>query len=385
MEKKKKNTVFPDGAQEQDQPQRSAGEIKRAYLFKLVAMIVIIGILLIYTTIAWFTMSKEVGMNGMSIGTAEMPFELAVPENGNIGSISYIQSGTKESATYDAGTAINDMENGAHAGDGELGTYTYITSVGTTSSGSFYATSGSSDTIKWRLTDPENVNGLGPNSSGKFVFYVIPKQTGELRIRVKLSIEGYKATVSRNENNTFEAKELEKIESDDPRFSAVTYLNSHMLFFKEWTGSQQGATAPYYYRAFLEGGELEITLTNCVVDRLVPVTIYWIWPNTYAQMTCIADTGNVANSSEGASDVDSSTVEALRRFVVERRSEILKSDTDLANLMASSSLVDEETVYTFASETAAENVEDLSLAYNLADQEIGTSIQYFLLTLSAQQ
>ncbi|SFC39314.1 hypothetical protein [Ruminococcus albus] len=358
---------------------------KKTKLIKLGTALFFSAMVLIFMTIAWFSMNRETSTSGMGVKTAGMPFELAVTGD-NVGPKSYVQSGTGETATYDSGTEINNMAGAVNVEDGTLGTYTYITDInsGTTSSGSFYSTGGSKEAIKWRLSSPEESNGLGPNSSGKLTFYIVPKQTGTLKVKIKLELEGYSASVSRNENNTFRASNLSKISSGDSHYQSVEYLNNHILFFKDWTGDHEGALAPYYYRSLIENGEYEIEIENCVIDRLVPVTIYWIWPNTYAQLTCIAASNNVANSSSGATTEDASTVASLRNYIINNRADILKSDTDLINLMADSDVVEEETVYSFNASSAATNLEDLSMAYNLADQDIGTDIQYFLLTLTAE-
>lgn len=372
-------------AEEQIETIKEQKSKRKKALIKFGSMAVLAAVVVVFATIAWFSMNREVGSSGMGVKTAGMPFELAVTGD-NVGAKSYVQTGTGRTATYDAGTEINSVSGAVNVEDGESGTYTYITNMsnGATSSGTFYTTGGGDDVIKWRLTSADNVRGLGPNDSGKLTFYIVPKQAGTLKIKLKIELEGYSADVVRNENDTFNASNLKKIESGDSGYDALKYLNSHILFFEDWTGDHDGEVSPYYYRSLIENGEFEVELSNCEVDKLVPVTIYWIWPNTYAQLTCIAASDNVANSSSGAASADTSTVTQLRNYMMDKRGDILKSNTDLINKMADSNEVDGETVYTFNASDAIDNVEELSMAYNLADQDIGTNIQYCLLTLTAE-
>lgn len=72
MEVKKGNHVRPSGTvekleQKQSQSQKTAEEIKRVYLIKLLIMLLFVGILVVCTTIAWFSMNKDVGASGMGV------------------------------------------------------------------------------------------------------------------------------------------------------------------------------------------------------------------------------------------------------------------------------------------------------------------------------
>ena len=292
------------------------------------------------------------------------------------------QTGTGNSASYTVGKLLHNLTGGLSVKDGKSGTYT--TSDGYT--GDFYTTNASETnededfkSIKWRLSSAEQSKGIGPDSSGEFTFYVVPKQSGDINVHVKLQLEGYAADVKQNENETFEVTNLSRITSSSSEYLANTYLNGHILFFRKMTGAET-----HYYRNLIHDGEFELELTNCVKNELVPVTIYWIWPNTFAQLTCIAESGNVANESSGATAADLATVSELRSYVVDERSKVLFADTDLLNKMTTESVEGENVEYSFDKTTALANLKELSIGYNNADQEIGTKIQYFLVTLTAE-
>ena len=346
---------------------------RKTTLIKIGAMMLFAMLVGIFAGIAWFTMNKDVSTGGMSISTAGSPFELAVAGN-NIGAISY--SGTGELSTNYTGTALNDFQTGPNAPDGQSGTYNKSTG----GSGTFYATGGSSDVIKWRLESEYNrySDGLGPNSQGSFTFYVVPKVSGSLTLKFSLNLEGYSAEVEQNEDKSWNVDNLAKIESGDAGYDAVTYLNTHMLFFEDRDNIGTEQSPVYVYRDLIDKAGFEKTFTNCVVDQVIPVTIYWIWPNTFAQMSCVAASGNVATASGTVSD--------LQQYVVDNATDLLKgiSLADAMTYMADSNTEGDETTYTFNSASATTNLIALSNGYNKADSSIGTTVKYFLLVLDAE-
>jgi hypothetical protein len=344
---------------------------------------VIVAVAVVTGTVAWYSAAREgkaVNMNGEAVN---LPFELAVKANdNNLGTKSVKQTGTGDGASYSTGKLLHDITGGEQVGDGKSDIYT--TNSGYT--GTFYTTNANEaeenddfKSIKWRLSTAELTKGIGPDSSGEFTFYVVPKQNGNINIHVKLWLEGYTADVKQNENETFEVSNLNRITSTSSEYGANTYLNGHILFFRDRTGS-----GTYYYRDLIRNGEFELELSNCEANELVPVTVYWIWPNTFAQLTCIAENGNIANAATGASEQDVFTVTELRNYVVEERDKILMADSDLLSKMTIESGEGEDVVHSFDKATALDNLKDLSMGYNNADQEIGTKIQYFLLTLTAE-
>ena len=344
-------------------------------IIKALSMMVLAFALLVFVGIAWFSMSNNVEISGMNVKTKASTFELAVPDTTNIGAKSYIQSGTGASAIDDSGTSLHDLPGGEPVGDGVCDTYTYITDVinRTTSSGSFYTT-GSDDTIKWRLGSAydKTSDGLGPSSYGDFLFYVVPKQAGTLNIKVKIELEGYYADVTANETGSYRVENLSRISSNHTSYPSVEYLNTHILFFTGRTGAGTEAD-PFYYTGLIDKDELNLTLENCEVDTLYPVHLYWIWPNTFAELTCIASNGNVSNSS--------GTVTDLRDYAIEKRAKFLKMNSGTAL----SYMADEVGgVYVFNPEKATNKLRELSIGYNDADQSIGTTVKYFLLVLTAE-
>ena len=167
-----------------DEEQKVIERIGVKSIVKVSAIAVAAVLLLIFGTISWFTMNREVENSGLQMTAEGAGFELAVTGD-DIGAISYVGSGTNPAAY--TGTALNDFLTGANAPDGQSGTYTTISN----SSGTFYTTGGSDEVIKWRLANAYNRydDGLGPDSQGSFTFYVVPKVNGSLRVKISLDLE----------------------------------------------------------------------------------------------------------------------------------------------------------------------------------------------------
>lgn len=308
--------------------------------------------------------------------STELDYELAVKGN-NFGAVSY--SGTGSGSEGYIGTALSEMSSGAL--DGKSGSYF---ESGSNTSGTYYATGAGKDAIRWRLSSEYNryEDGLGPDSHGSFTFYVVPRKSGDIKIKVSLSIDGFTANVKKNEDNSFHVENLRKLEPGNEGYEVVAYLNSHILFFTGRTGTGSGAD-PYYYNGLIDD-KLEMSFTNCKENELIPVTIYWIWPKTFAQMACVAESGNLANPS--GTTADTSTVTALRQYMVDNSTEILKDITKSKAMeyMATSGTSGSGTVYTFNRSLVVDNLTTLSTGYNKADQSIGTTIKYFLVVLTAE-
>ena len=79
MDQDNRNRVRPGGAEEWKQSRlpraagngkqskRSSEELKRIYLFKLLALLMFAGAIVMFTTIAWFGMNKDVETSGMAV------------------------------------------------------------------------------------------------------------------------------------------------------------------------------------------------------------------------------------------------------------------------------------------------------------------------------
>lgn len=347
-----------------------------------VALILAIGLGL-NRTLGWLSSNNASTATGMSVRVSEMPYELAVAGN-SIGALSY----TKTNGSYVA-TPINDFNEAIQAPDGTPGSY--ATKAAPSEFNTYYTTSGSDNTIIWRLTDfMDGEKGLGPGSSGSITFYILPKTNGPLTVTLNINLEGYSATVNQYDipgHYYFKASDLEKIEDtpSNTKYKSVRYLNTHLLFFTEKMTNKSNKD---HYAGLIDNGKLELSFPNCTANVLEPVTLYWIWPNTFSQYICISSSGSIAEAHPDESEesdyktAQSSATESIRTYVINNVTNILEgiSEQDALALLSSNPSAENPV---FNETLANSNITELSTGYNNADTEIGTNVHYFLMTLTS--
>lgn len=349
---------------------------KRKSLIKMGAVTVFAGIVVVFMTIAWFTMNRDLGTSGMGVQVAAAPFELAV-EGTNVGALSYKQSGTVQSPTYTPSEIYAKADNGTTAKE---------LANGSLEDGVYY-TDGSNPKIKWRLTDDYNDKGLGPNSQGALAFKVIPNSSGSFDVTFSINLEGYTATQSKNTNGSYDVESISLIDSNSSanEKSAVDYLNGHILFFSGRRNVGTDESPIYEYTGFLDPSEFTLseikgTTVNATEGTAIPVTIYWVWANTFGQMVFSADD----NGGKTPVAFDDATRTVIREYVVGNPTKIFDDMTE-ANIL-SKLATETNNEYAFDKDTVEDgtNFADLTLGYNKADQKIGTNVRYMLLVLDAK-
>ena len=296
----------------------SALKHRRASLFKFGSVMILAFIVWVFSSIAWFTMNKQTGTSGMGVKVAGLPFELSV------------------SAPY---TSIPDYSEVIST---EFG---YSTAV--------HETGGSTDAIKWVMVDdtfdPANPNrGLRPGSKGSFTFNIIPKSAGTYTIYFKPMLTGYYAefnsgsgtqtidpesikTDSENnyilqslsdraaakneeylslldEGNTSEANVVLKEKNEC--LKAKTFLQGHILIFDACDDGNYSTLRPIN-----QSFSKTFTFTQSQVDNHtpVPVTIYWIWPNTFGQF--LLDDGNSRLHDSAMFDTSQTAINGVSWFI----------------------------------------------------------------------
>ena len=358
MEDRKKNTVLPGGAKgkKSPQPPKAAEEIKRVYLIKLLVILLFLGLLVIFTTIAWFTMNRNVSTEGMSVKTAAVPFEIAV-----------------KGSTVRNDTAFLKADSTYLYGDGEV-------------ISGYYVTDSSGTQIKIRYTpSAEEETDFGPGSSGVVEFYVVPKRDGDLTVQINLDVIGFtelgetNTTVKRVSELTTSNSGLEQSVIDQYQ-EADTFLKGHIMFFEE-----EGDTAEttleqsrYYYKKPITGRTLNKTFLNARTNVPQKVTVYWMWTNTLGQIALKNNTTGYRSDYPIVQDVSNDVVDISntdkgkviqylkdnKRIIFTNYAEITDSIVDDANNASDKT-----------------SFKKLSDGYNEADYLIGSSLSYFMIEI----
>lgn len=206
--------------------------------------------------------------------------------------------------------------------------------------------------IALQISDSDNgdLNLLAPGTSGTASFKIVRLNDETSSVIFKPEIIGIHE---------------EQEEGHDPEYSLVTsaaaldYTAGHILFFRE-----KSADNVYSQRI---DGSFEVGLTGDETE----VTLYWIWPNTFADML---------GKSGKTSRIASSELPALISDMGENPQHYFS--------LGDMSGIDESFISNAENASAGGSAEQneaylsLSAGYNNADQIIGTELQYIVVEIS---
>ena len=354
-------------------------------IIKLCAIGTLILIVIIFSSIAWFTMNRETSVGGMGVKTAGMPFEIAAHGTEGVRNESTIISMAPE---YKSGTET--------------------TLSGTT----YYATGAGTDAIRLQYSTGESE--IGPGGSGALDLYLISKVDGSLAVDIDLNVKAY-ANVDKYDLDANDQKIQATGENDTPLFeedgttpiyqtsptlvaisdvnttdynisssylatlqSAEDYIKGHVMFFKNegqivTTGDPGEETvvedSSYYYTDPLINRHYEWRTNSTEVDEVHHIPIYWMWPNTLGQIL-LDGKYNMRSGIPLVKDVDNATEKAeMVTYLKNNKSIVFTNSADIDN----SVIINHPT---------QANFDLMSLGYNTADFTIGSNIDYFMIEVT---
>lgn len=195
---------------------------------------------------------------------------------------------------------------------------------------------------------------VSPGATGTVDFFVIPTHDGAMTVNLYIGLSGYE------EKNIDGKTQVERIE--DSALDAL--LSGHILLFNEYENG--------HYSGWISNGGTDGILNNTITITLpedtkegvpYPVKIYWIWPLRYENM--------VLDLYEAGS------TEYEKRFhpFVEDQAKT----ENMSSLSETSSYKYSRIFLT--KETTLNDKDSRTRAYNLADEYIGSNVDYLYLTI----
>ena len=160
-------------------------------------------------------------------------------------------------------------------------------------------------TIQWRVTSSDNLgnfavssaglnitaDGLRPGLTGSMLFYVIPRESGSLRISFKLAIvplELVRADQAEDGPQISVGGDMMREITDSSKLDAMRLLRGHLLFAYpkyengvpvEMDGTQVMELANY------QDGSFVIDFGNVTaVDKPIAVRLEWLWPYVMSEV-----------------------------------------------------------------------------------------------------
>ena len=192
-------------------------------VIKLGAMAVLLLVVVIFATIAWFAMNENVGANSMAVRAGNQGFELSVSGSGNI-------------AYSDLYSYIDDNAYGQ----------TTLDTTNATATG---------HTIRWRVSGDDG-DVIRPGSKGALEFKILtddPNIPGNIKFSLDVRAfvaetsmaDSYDEDSSRSQIQVVtDLDEITSLSDDSNAKEAADCLGSHLMFFTGHTGS--GATERFH-------------------------------------------------------------------------------------------------------------------------------------------
>lgn len=351
--------------------------MRRAALIKIAAMVLFIIIVLVFNSIAWLIVNKNVSNAGMGVQVADYP--LVIEVRGSNAENKSLFTKANEALFGSGGAAYQEGEQP----DDTL---------------QYFQATASKDKIIWEKTgntaaDGHYADGLEPDACGKLTFWVVAKEAGTFDPEFQFQIKGFHAVthdVKEGANTITIVDNLFEINEDlsdhsnvdatlttaleAEKIQALGYIRGHILFFKSQDSDG-------YYSGFL-GADRSFRLSDYYPDeggttftkgQKKEITVYWKWANTLEQM--IYDSSQ-SNYSPILKDSTSADRTALYTYFLPTNSSMFYELTDaevsgyVADLQGN-----DETKKSIARSK-------LSAAYNDADQEIGDMVNYILIEMT---
>ena len=350
-------------------------------LIKMGAMGVLTLILLIFSSLSWFTQNRETSVSNMQIKTASLPFDIA---------------------TKGASVRNREVINSEHSEyvEGTPGSYQDTSSV----PGTYYT--GDSLLLRFNPAQQDDINtsnvnesylpDIAPGSSGELSLYVIPKNDSAMTVSVSLNVVAFAAIEDMTNNGEkkiieikdaadFASKATElgnNIAADDAAnyVAAANYLKGHILFFGgkgDTTNATESLryyfTTPYTTRTF----DKSIGAGN--EGKAVQVPIYWMWTNTLGQILLPDNTSGQRSGYPILADANTDGKTAIKTYLINNRSDVFTNngESTISNINSVAQTVT-------ATEFNSDAFKSLSLGYNEADYMIGTKIAYFMIEVTVE-
>ncbi|MDD6269900.1 MAG: hypothetical protein PUA84_07595 [Oscillospiraceae bacterium] len=261
---------------------------RNALLVKLSAMLIVTAIILIFSSIAWFTMNREVSGNGMEMAAqgANYTLEMIGDSNGLYYDDYHSKIIDNDSAIWTMSPAVNGIEQ-------NFGNYTAVED-----------------------------DGIYPGCSGCISFNIIPNVDSEISLNFSFEIIGYNSEL--DGNNAVVMNQLNSVDDAD----VINYLNGHILLFENYdkdTGK--------YSNLIQTSEDMNRVMTKKFqgINKQNKVDIYWIWPLTLSNLIKADESTDLICSESDISNIENFIVSYPQYFM--RGITVDKNSTLSANMI----------------------------------------------------
>ena len=351
----KKQNKIEHSKSEEDKKRR------RASLFKIGAVMILAFIVWVFSSIAWFSMNKQVESGGMQMANQGALFTVQpVPSPYIVG----IYDDTTQSDTY----VRNYLLSGASK-EADVLTWTITNDVAVTDP----------DTNEVTVNKGKNIGngpaegysgGIKPGSSGELQFKFVPSSS----VDAELNFDIYAYSVEYNDGD--EDKSTIALIDDEASSESViakNLLNGHILLFENYD------TSTKKYSGLICTNSFQRIMSETYTSETTE-SIYWVWPESLSELV-LDDTNNAHKKNlRGKKSLCADQSDIIKLFKNHPSWFLFDPESpDKTWSEFTSSTTDEAVVSTINNNYAL-----YSAYYNEADQCIGTNVAYILLDMDAE-
>lgn len=334
--------------------------IQRNALIKMGTMGILTLLLLIFSSLSWFTMNREVESGGMGIKTQGLLFTIQpVPSPYVVG----IYDDSTKTGTYVRNTLLSGASK-----DSSVLTWTITNDTAVTDP----------ETNKTTINKGKNIGngpatgyegGISPGSSGELQFKFIPNRS----VDAELTFYLYAYSVDYNDQGDEDKSSIALIgeNATADRQLAKNLLNGHILLFEDYD-SETGQ-----YSGLISTDDFQRIMSETYTQETTE-SVYWVWAETLAELV-LDDTNNAHKKNlRGKKSLCADQSDIVKLLKNNPAWFLLDPETPNRTWTEFTSTTDDATVVS----TINSNYALYSAYYNEADQCIGTNVAYLLLDMA---
>jgi hypothetical protein len=303
---------------------------------KVASLILFSGIILVFASIAWFTMNRDVGTSGMGVKVQGLPYTIQTHDTSGYYKTAWEKTGSE--ALEWLVTSTNNFDN-------------------------------HSDAIEPGEEEPS----LEPGDSGCLEFRVNPQSSDSITVDCLFEIKAYKEEVVKDDNgdtvvddNGNPVTTLTQITTGN----TAGYIDGHILLF-------YGIDENEKYTGLINNDydeDLETYLEQRVLseqtyekDGITYTTIYWYWPERLNELTDSTKIKFAASEQNG-----------VITYIARNKDKFFKNCSETTEKVSSD-------LTALSGGTSTDQVYNhYSLMYDNADLEIGNYISYIVLSMQVR-
>ena len=304
-------------------------------------VLAVLGIIA-FLVLAWFVSNTSVkSLSGSISATNDMPYLLASVGNRLAMEENHLLSSTDDVTWGEAKLPPGNSQTYGSYIDNASG-------ITVEKQQEYYIQEGE---FAWHLGEPVS---FYPGARGKLEFYLIPKVDGLTTVQLKLEVLPY-------ENEIRGEKEGAVPITDD---TLINLLKGHILLFTALDDNTG-------YSGWI-GGENTITIGKegeyLIKDMPYKMTVYWIWPKQYRNLIYDKYTtrGDLFSNTENNTDYNN-----LIKYINGNKNNFFYSKDSYDDLITSNQMPQEA-------------FDRGVIAYNAADEYIGTKVDYVYLSVNTE-